>query len=51
MTLRDVVIFLIALVVAVVVFQFLWKATMVFFKFIIFLIVAYVLYLFLKKSM
>lgn len=46
---RDVFIALIALILAVFVFQFLWKITFVLAKIIIFSIVAYLVYLFLKK--
>lgn len=49
MKLRDAVIALIALILAVFVFQLLWKITFVLIKIIIFLIVAYIVYLFLKK--
>ena len=49
MQLRDIVIALIALILAVIIFQLLWTITFVFLKIMIFLIVAYIVYLFLKK--
>lgn len=49
MQLRDIIIALIALILAVFVFQLLWTITAILIKIIIFLIVAYIVYLFLKK--
>ncbi len=46
---KDAVIALIALILAVFVFQLLWTITFVLIKIMIFLIVAYIVYLFLKK--